>query len=181
MTKDKDAPGLIIVYTGDGKGKTTAAIGAAVRAAGYKRKVFILQFIKGTWFYGEMDGIKMLEPYVEMEQMGKGFYKILDDNLPEEEHIKAAENAMMAAEEVANSGQYDLLILDEINNAVDLGLVELSSVINLLKEKPAELDVILTGRNAKPEIIEMAHLVTEMKEIKHPFKQGIKAKKGIDY
>ncbi len=177
----KSPKGLIIVYTGDGKGKTTAALGTVIRAAGYKWKVFILQFMKGTWHYGEMDGIKLLEKFVTMEQMGKGFYKILDDNLPEEEHKKAASLALKKAEEVMASGEYKLLILDEINNAVDLGLICLEDVVGLLRNKPPDISVILTGRGAKPEIIEMAHLVTEMKEIKHPFKQGFKAKKGIDY
>jgi len=177
----KNAPGLIIIYTGSGKGKTTAALGTAVRAAGYKRHVFILQFIKGTWHYGEIDGIKMLGEYVTMEQMGRGFYKILDDDLPEEEHKKAAAAALEHARDVIHSGKYQLVILDEINNAVDLGLVELDDVVGLLRDRPEGLDIILTGRNARPEIIEMAHLVTEMKEIRHPFTSGFKAKKGIDY
>ncbi|MFC1728868.1 cob(I)yrinic acid a,c-diamide adenosyltransferase [candidate division KSB1 bacterium] len=177
----KPPPGLIIVYTGDGKGKTTAALGTVIRAAGYKWNVFILQFIKGSWHYGEIDGIRLLEPYVTMEQMGKGFYKIIDDNLPEEEHKKAAAHALERAREIMHSGRYQLVILDEINNAVDLGLVELADVVALLKNKPARLNVILTGRNAKPEIVELAHLVTEMNEVKHPFRQGFKAKKGIDF
>jgi len=170
-----------MVYTGGGKGKTTAALGAAVRAAGYKWQVFMLQFIKGSWHYGEMDGIKLLDRYVTMEQMGKGFYKIIDDDIPEEEHKKAAANALERARAAFHCGKYKLVILDEINNAIDLGLISAVDVVRLLKEKPAGLNVILTGRGATSEIIEMAHLVTEMKEIKHPFRQGFKAKRGIDF
>jgi len=181
MKEQKEPGGLIIVYTGSGKGKTTAALGMCIRAAGYKYNTFIIQFIKGSWHYGEIDGIKLLEKYVTMEQMGKGFYKILDDKIPEEEHKKAARQAIERAREVMHSGKYKLVILDEISNAIDLGLIELEIVIQLLKEKPASVDVILTGRNAKPEIIELADLVTEMKEIKHPFQKGFMAKKGIDY
>ena len=176
--KDK---GLILVYTGNGKGKTTAALGTTIRAIGYGWKTYILQFVKGSWHYGEIDGIKALEPDVVMEQMGRGFYKILDDNLPEEEHKKAARAALKHARDVMNSGDYQLVILDELNNAVDLDLLQIEDVIALLKDKPGKLNVIVTGRNAKPELIEIADLVTEMKEIKHPFQQGIKARKGIDY
>ncbi len=180
MGHKKDT-GLILVYTGNGKGKTTAALGTTIRAIGYGWKTYILQFVKGSWHYGEMDGIKALEPDVIMEQMGRGFYKILDDNLPEEEHKKAARAALKHARDVMNSGDYQLVILDELNNAVDLDLLQIEDVIALLKEKPGKLNVIITGRNAKPELIEIADLVTEMKEIKHPFQQGIKARKGIDY
>lgn len=180
--KDLKKPsGLVLVYTGNGKGKTTASLGVAVRAAGYGRKVFILQFIKGSWHYGEIDGIKLFGEFVTMEQMGKGFYKIIDDNLPEEEHKKAAAHGIKRAKEVMHSGDYHLVILDEINNAVDLGLVDLEDVLDLIRGKPEELDIILTGRSAKPEVIEAADLVTEMREIKHPFQQGFMAKKGIDY
>ncbi|MFC1477679.1 cob(I)yrinic acid a,c-diamide adenosyltransferase [candidate division KSB1 bacterium] len=181
MKKLKEPDGLTVVYTGNGKGKTTAALGLCIRAAGYRWKVFILQFMKGTWRYGEMDGINLLGDYVTMEQMGKGFYKILDDNLPEEEHKKAAAEAVERAREVIHSGGYQLVILDEINNAVDLELIGLPDVIDIVKNKPEKLNLVLTGRNAKPEIIELADLVTEMKEVKHPFQQGFSAKKGVDY
>jgi len=172
---------MILVFTGDGKGKTTAALGTVVRAYGYGWKVYILQFIKGTWHYGEMDGIKALEPAVEMEQLGKGFYKILDDDLPEEEHKKAAVAAVERAREKIQSGKYKLVVLDEIINAVDLELITVEDVLGLIKDKPKDVHLILTGRGAKPEIIEACDLVTEMKEIKHPFQKGLKAKKGIDF
>lgn len=183
MAKKPDT-GLIIVYTGDGKGKTTAALGTTIRASGYGWNIYILQFVKGSWYYGEMDGIKMLGPPnggVIMEQMGKGFYKIMDDNLPEEEHKKAARHGLERAREKMHSDEFKLVILDEINYAIDLGLLPLEDVIQLLKEKPGYLNVILTGRNARKEIIDLADLVTEMKEIKHPFQKGLKARKGIDF
>jgi cob(I)alamin adenosyltransferase len=180
MTKARNT-GLIIVYTGNGKGKTTAALGTTIRAHGYGWKIFILQFVKGSWYYGELDGIKALAPNVVMEQMGKGFYKILDDNLPEEEHKKAAKLALERAREIIHSGDYRLVILDEINYAVDLDLLQIGDVITLLQEKPEKIHIILTGGNAKPELIEIADLVTEMKEIKHPYRKGIKARKGIDF
>ncbi len=172
---------MIIINTGDGKGKTTAALGTVLRAYGYGWNVYILQFIKGSWHYGEMDGIKTLEPEVEMEQLGKGFYKIIDDNLPEEVHKEAAEFALKRAEEKMHSGKYKLVVLDEIIYALDLKLIKLEDVLKILNNKPKDLHIILTGRNANPELIEIADMVTEMKEVKHPFQNGIKARKGIDF
>ncbi|OGO42066.1 MAG: cob(I)yrinic acid a,c-diamide adenosyltransferase [Chloroflexi bacterium RBG_16_57_9] len=173
--------GLVIVNTGDGKGKTTAALGTALRAVGYGWHVLILQFIKGTWKYGEMEAIKRLEPEVELVRMGKGFYKILNDNLPEEVHKEAAREALAFAREQMHSGKYDLIILDEINVALQTGLLDVKDVLTLLDERPAGLHLILTGRGAPPEIVERADMVTEMREVKHPYQQGIKAQRGIDY
>ena len=173
--------GLVIVYTGGGKGKTTAALGMALRATGYDHKVCMIQFIKGSWHYGEMDSSKKLAPGFELVAVGKGFVGILDDNSPKEDHEKYAEEAMKICKEKILSDRYDLVILDEINYAVNLGLINSSSVIDLIKIKPDRLDLVLTGNHAKVEIIELADLVTEMKEVKHPFRSGIKAKKGIDF
>jgi cob(I)alamin adenosyltransferase len=173
--------GLVIVYTGGGKGKTTAALGMALRAIGYDHKVCMIQFIKGSWHYGEMDSSKKLAPGFELVAVGKGFVGILDDNSPKEDHEKYAEEAMKICKEKILSDRYDLVILDEINYAVNLGLINSSSVIDLIKIKPERLDLVLTGNHAKVEIIELADLVTEMKEVKHPFRSGIKAKKGIDF
>ena len=173
--------GLVIVYTGGGKGKTTAALGMALRAIGYDHKVCMIQFIKGSWHYGEMDSSKKLAPGFELVAVGKGFVGILDDNSPKEDHEKYAEEAMKICKEKILSDRYDLVILDEINYAVNLGLINSSSVIDLIKIKPDRLDLVLTGNHAKVEIIELADLVTEMKEVKHPFRSGIKAKKGIDF
>ena len=177
MSKD----GLVIVYTGNGKGKTTAALGLALRAIGYGHKVCMLQFIKGSWHYGEMDSSKKLEPNFELIAIGKGFVGILDDNSPREEHEKYAAEALRICREKIFSEKYNVVILDEVNYAINLGLINVEEIIKIIKEKPSSLDLVLTGRDAKEEIIELADLVTEMKEIKHPFKSGIKAKEGIDF
>ena len=173
--------GLVIVYTGNGKGKTTAALGMALRAVGYDHKVCMLQFIKGSWHYGEMDSSKKLEPNLELIAVGKGFVGILDDNSTREEHEKYAAEALKICKEKIFSGKYNVVILDEINYAINLGLIDVQEIIKIIKEKPSNLDLVLTGNHAKEEIIELADLVTEMKEIKHPFQSGIKAKKGIDF
>ena len=173
--------GLVIVYTGNGKGKTTAALGMALRAVGYDHKVCMLQFIKGSWHYGEMDSSKKLEPNLELIAVGKGFVGILDDSSPREEHEKYAEEALKICREKILSEKYQIVILDEVNYAINLGLVSVNEVVKLINERPDNLTLVLTGNHAKNEIIELADLVTEMKEIKHPFKSGIKAKKGIDF
>jgi len=173
--------GLTIVYTGKGKGKTTAALGIALRATGYAKKICMIQFIKGSWHYGEMYSSKRLEPEFEMIAIGKGFVGIIDDKSPKDEHERVAAEAMKISTEKIHSGKYDIVILDEVNYAINLGLVKIEDVISLIKSKPPELDLILTGNYAKDKIIELADLVTEMKEIKHPFQRGIKAKKGIDF
>jgi len=173
--------GLTIVYTGKGKGKTTAALGIALRATGYDKKICMIQFIKGSWHYGEMNSSKRLEPEFEMVAVGKGFVGIIDDKSPIEEHKKIANEAIKISNKKIQSGNYDIIILDEVNYAINLDLVKLEDVLNLIKSKPASLDLVLTGNHAKEEIIELADLVTEMKEIKHPFQQGKKAKKGIDF
>ncbi len=173
--------GLIIVYTGGGKGKTTAALGLSLRAVGYGLKICMIQFIKGSWHYGELDSIGRLAPEFELITAGKGFVGILDDTSPREEHVKACKDALKIADEKIQSGKYNIVILDEINYAVDMDLVSVDDVMDIISVKPAELDLVLTGNHAKAEIIKIADLVTEMKEIKHPFKSGIKAKKGIDF
>ena len=173
--------GLVIVYTGGGKGKTSAALGLVLRAVGYNHKVCMVQFVKGSWHYGELDSAKRLAPEFELITAGKGFVGILDDKSPREEHVKAANDTLMISREKIMSGKFDVVILDEINYAVQLELLKLGDVIDMIKSKPAELDLVLTGNHATKEVIELADLVTEMKEIKHPFKSGIKAKKGIDF
>ncbi|MDH3341301.1 MAG: cob(I)yrinic acid a,c-diamide adenosyltransferase [Nitrosopumilus sp.] len=173
--------GLTIVYTGKGKGKTTAALGIALRAVGYGKKICMIQFIKGSWHYGEMDSSKRLEPEFEMVAVGKGFVGIIDDKSSKEDHKEIAKEAIRISNEKIQSGNYDIIILDEINYAVNLDLISINDVLNLIKSKPAEIDLVLTGNYAKNEIIKLADLVTEMREIKHPFQLGIKAKKGIDF
>ena len=173
--------GLTIVYTGKGKGKTTAALGIALRATGYKKKICMIQFIKGSWHYGEMESSKLLEPEFEMVAIGKGFVGIIDDKSPKEDHQKVAKEAIKISNEKIQSGKYDTIILDEINYAVNLNLISLEDVLELIKSKPENVDLVLTGNYAKEEVIEAADLVTEMREIKHPFQKGIKAKEGIDF
>ncbi len=179
--KEKGKRGLVIVYTGNGKGKTTAALGMALRAIGRGWRVLMVQFMKGTWHYAEMDTAKRLAPDFEIVPMGKGFFKILDDHFTEEEHRQAAQAALQFAREKMLSGEYDLLILDEINTALNTGLLSLDAVIQFLDARPSDFNIVLTGRGAPPELIDRADLVTEMVEIKHPYQKGIFAQKGIDF
>jgi cob(I)alamin adenosyltransferase len=173
--------GLVIVYTGKGKGKTTAALGIVLRAVGHGMKVGMIQFIKGEWYYGELTSSKRLEPEFELVAAGKGFVGIIDDDHPREDHQNAARAALGLAKEKLMSGVYQVLILDEINYAVKLGLISDDDVIELIKSKPLGVTLVLTGNYASDAVIAAADLVTEMKEIKHPYQQGIKAKKGIDF
>ncbi len=182
--KPKAAPppdSLIVVYTGGGKGKTTAALGMAVRAVGRGWRVCMVQFIKGSWHYGEEIGAQRLAPDFELVKAGKGFVGIIDDHLPREEHEQAAREALEAARERIHSGNYRLVILDEVNYAVQMGLLKEKEVLDLVKARPSNVHLVLTGNHATKGLIELADLVTEMKEIKHPFKKGIPAQKGIDY
>jgi cob(I)alamin adenosyltransferase len=173
--------GLVIVYTGKGKGKTTAALGMALRAVGHGMKVCMIQFIKGEWYYGELTSANRLEPEFELVAAGKGFVGIIDDDHDIKEHQASAKNALNFSRKKILQKKYDLIILDEINYAINLGLVSSLEVVNLVKQKPADLTLVLTGNHASQEIIEIADLVTEMREIKHPFQAGIRAKKGIDF
>ena len=174
--------GLVIVHTGEGKGKTTASLGLALRAWGSGLRVLILQFIKGGQRYGELEAIKALKSVrdaIEVRQCGLGFTR--RDEKRKAEHIAAAKEAVREAEQEIVSGKWDLIILDEINYAVKFGLLETDDVLRLVKEKPQELHLVLTGRDAAPELIDAADLVTEMKLVKHPFQKGIKAQLGIEF
>ncbi len=173
--------GLVIVYSGNGKGKTTAALGMALRAVGHNYKICMIQFIKGSWHYGEIDSSRRLEPEFELIAIGKGFVGILDDKHSKEEHKKIANEAIKISKQKIQSGKYNIIILDEVNYAINLGLIDVDVVLDLIKLKPPELNLVLTGNHAKTKIIEVADLVTEMKQVKHPFQLGIKAKKGIDF
>jgi cob(I)alamin adenosyltransferase len=179
--KRKGRRGLVVVYTGDGKGKTTAALGMALRAVGRGFKVLMIQFIKGSWHYGELDGVKRLAPEFEIATGGKGFVGILDDRLPIEDHRKAAAETLAFAKAQVSGGTYDLVILDEINYAVKGELIPVEGVLDLLDARPSDLHLVLTGRSAHPAVVERADLVTEMKDIKHPYRQGILAQVGVDY
>lgn len=177
----KEKVGLVIVMTGHGKGKTTSALGIALRAAGYGMRVCIIEFIKGDMYSGEINGIKRLSPNVELHLTGKGFCGIMGDPYSHEEHRANAQDALRLVKEKMSSGNFDILILDEINNALKLKLIDLSQVLELIEDKPLLMHLILTGRDAHPEVIKRAHTVTEMKEIKHAYRQGIEPQKGIDY
>ncbi len=173
--------GLVIVYTGSGKGKTTAALGIVLRAVGHGMKVCMIQFIKGEWYYGEITSSKRLEPEFELIAAGKGFVGILDDDHPVEDHHKAAQAALALARDKLASASYDVLILDEINYAIKLNLISEQDVLSIIGARPERTSLVLTGNYAPESLIAVADLVTEMKEVKHPYQQGIKAKKGIDY
>lgn len=173
--------GLILVNTGDGKGKTTAALGTVLRAVGYGHRCLIVQFIKGSWMYGELKSIRRLEPEVEFHRMGKGFVGIIDDNLPRADHERAARDALAFAKERLSSGDYKLVLLDEIFVAIQLELLTIADVLSVIAVKPDATTLILTGRGAPLEVIDRADTVTEMREVKHAFQQGILAQKGVDY
>jgi len=178
---ETDKQGLLIVYTGDGKGKTTAALGMCVRAVGYDWRICLIQFVKGSWKYGELKGLKRLAPNVELYLVGEGFVGIVDDTKEFEEHRQAAKKGLQMALEKINSGEFQLVILDELNVALDLGLVSDEDVEAVLEACPAKLNLVITGRSARSWLIEKADLVTEMTEVKHPYRKGITARKGIDW
>lgn len=176
--------GLILVNTGNGKGKTTAALGVVLRAVGQGFKVLILQFIKSGNGYGELAGLAKLGDQVEIRSMGEGFIYYKRDEVGEAElsrHKEAAQVAWRTLVEEVNSDKWDLIVMDEINNAINYELIDVHSVVEMLKNKPKRLHVVLTGRYAKPEIIDMADTVTEMKVVKHAYEKGIKAAKGIEF
>jgi cob(I)alamin adenosyltransferase len=170
--------GLVQVYTGNGKGKTSAAFGLALRATGRGLKVYMIQFIKGGFDYGELYTVKNL-PNFTLKAFGRG--KFVTSKPPQKEDVRLAQEALHLAEQVIQSGSSNIVILDEINVALDLKLISLEDVLKLIKSKPSGLELVLTGRNAPEEIVEAADLVTEMKEVKHPFSRGTEARKGIEY
>ncbi len=175
----KKRKGLIIVNTGDGKGKSTAAFGLAMRAAGNKMNVFIMQFMKGPWKAGERKAFESLEPYVEVVPMGDGFTW---DTENIEQDKATARKAFEVVKEKLNSGKFEMVIFEEINYVLDYKFLPEDEVLETIKNKPKMTHVVCTGRNASKKLIEMADLVTEMKMIKHPFsEQGIPAQKGIEF
>lgn len=170
--------GLIIVNTGNGKGKTTAALGTALRAVGSGFKVFMVQFIKGSWEPGELRAAEKLAPFLEIKPMGEGFTWETKDKKRDRE---VAYKAWDFCKKLIEDNAHDLLIFDEINNALDYGYLDVEDVVAALQKKPEKMHIILTGRNAPPQLVEIANLVTEMREIKHPFNEGIYAQKGIEF
>lgn len=172
--------GLIILYTGEGKGKTTASLGLALRAAGYKRQVLIVQFGK-VWFTGEVEGVKKLKPFVKLIQGGLGFVKIFDDHSKFEDHVKMANKNFDFLYNETISDKWDLVVADEIIGAIAGKLLKFEQVKKLIKDKPKRLDLVLTGHHAKKNLIALSDMATEMIPLKHPFDKGFLAKIGIDY
>jgi len=181
---DTSRRGLILINTGPGKGKTTAALGTAFRAAGNGMRVLVLQFLKGSWHYGELDSAEALSRedgfvYV-MKQLGRGFVKVGGAETDPED-LKMVEDAWAEAEAAIRSGEWDLIVLDEINYAIGYKMLDPERVAAVLREKPEMLHVILTGRNAHPVLVELADTVTEMREVKHAYSKGILAQRGIEF
>ena len=173
--------GLLIIYTGNGKGKTSAAMGTAFRAVGQGMKVLMVQFIKGSWHYGELESAKMLgEERFQIIPMGRGFVKVGKEELDPAD-VEMVRRAWEYGKEKLFAGQHELLVFDEINYAIHYGMLPAEEVAEALARRPEKVHVILTGRNAHSSLVELADLVTEMKEIKHPFQKGILAQRGIDY
>ncbi len=190
--------GLVQVYTGEGKGKTTAALGLAVRAVGHGFRVHVIQFMKGRCYAGELTVANRLAPLLTISQFGRGCkiaalirqgYKkctgcgecFVKDRGPDKEDLEHAQLGLQEALDFINDGACDVLILDEIGNALRYRLVTTKQVVDLIKSKPHNMELILTGRGIPEEIIELADLVTEMKAVKHPFKKGITSRRGIEY
>lgn len=181
---DSARQGLVLINTGPGKGKTTAALGTAFRAAGNGMRVLVLQFLKGSWHYGELDAAEALSgaagfTYV-MRQMGRGFVKVGGADADPED-LRMVQQAWDEAATAMQSGEWDLLVLDEINYAISYGMLHAEAVAEALRQKPAMLHVILTGRNAHPLLVEVADTVTEMREVKHAYQKGILAQRGIEF
>ena len=178
MAEKVDAPGLLLVHTGDGKGKSTAAFGMVARALGWNQKVGIVQYIKGKWITGERQFFKRFPDSVRYEVMGQGFTWDTQDRAAD---IAAAEAAWKTSVEMLHDPGLDLVLLDELNIALRYDYLDIDRVVADLKARPRDKHVVVTGRNAKPQLIEIADLVTEMTLVKHPFEAGIKAQRGIDF
>ena len=175
--------GLLLVFTGNGKGKSTAAFGLALRATGNELPVKVVQFIKGSWKTGEREAIRKYLPGIEVEVGGKGFTieRLRDPKIPMTDHQLAARAAFEMAKEAVSSGRYRMVVLDEILGSIKAGLVSEAEVLELARGRPKDLHLVFTGRGATDSIIEAADLVTEMREIKHHFKAGIPAQRGIEF
>ena len=170
-----------MVYTGNGKGKTSAALGTAFRAIGQGLKVLMVQFIKGSWHYGELDTVKMLpQGFFEIRVMGRGFVKIGAEK-PDPADVEMVEKAWATVREEMQAGRFDMIICDEINYAIHYGMIDVERVVADLEARPEALHVICTGRNAHPKLVEAADLVSEIKQIKHPYEKGILAQRGLEY
>ena len=175
---EKNSKGMVQVFTGNGKGKTSAALGAVLRALGHGLEVYIVFFMKGKYPYGEFSTLSKLS---NVDVASFGLRCLTDRANINPKEIEQAKLAMSAAREAMLSGNYDLVVLDEVNVAVNFKLIELDEVVRLIGDKPQNVELILTGRYADAKLIELADLVTEMVKIKHPYDKGVKARKGIEY
>jgi cob(I)alamin adenosyltransferase len=172
--------GLLLINTGPGKGKTTAAMGTALRAVGNGMRVVMLQFLKGSWHYGELEAVQAFGSNFTLKQMGRGFVKIGGAETDPED-LRLVQEAWAEAEQAINSGEWDMVILDEINYAIGYGMLDPAVVAEALRNRPEMVHVILTGRNAHPLLVELADTVTEMREVKHAYEKGILAQRGIEF
>jgi len=172
--------GLVLINTGPGKGKTTAAMGTALRAVGNGMKVLMLQFLKGSWHYGELDAVQAFGGDYVLKQMGRGFVKVGGAETDPED-IRMVEAAWDEAREAILSGEWDMVVLDEINYAIGYGMLDPAKVVETLKARPEMVHVILTGRNAHASLVEIADTVTEMRQVKHAYEGGVLAQRGIEY
>jgi len=172
--------GLLLINTGPGKGKTTAALGTALRAVGNGMKVLMLQFLKGSWHYGELDAVQAFGGNFVLKQMGRGFVKIGGAETDPED-VRLVEEAWNEARAAIESGEWDMVILDEINYAIGYKMLDPAVVADALRNRPEMVHVILTGRNAHPLLVEIADTVTEMREVKHAYQKGILAQRGVEY
>ena len=172
--------GLLLINTGPGKGKTTAAMGTALRAVGNGMKVLMLQFLKGSWHYGELDAVQAFGGNFVMRQRGRGFVKVGGAETDPED-VRLVEEAWAEAREAIYSGEWDMVVLDEINYAIHYKMLDAAVVAEALRGRPEMVHVILTGRNAHPLLVELADTVTEMREVKHAYTKGIEAQRGIEY
>jgi cob(I)alamin adenosyltransferase len=182
--KEDSRRGLVLINTGPGKGKTTAALGTAFRAAGNGMRVLVLQFLKGSWHYGELDSAEAISGVsgftYAIRQMGRGFVKVGGAETDPED-VRMVEAAWDEAAAAISSGEWDLIVLDEINYAIGYKMLDPERVAEVLRRKPEMLHVILTGRNAHPVLVELADTVTEMREVKHAYQKGILAQRGIEF
>jgi len=170
--------GLVMVYTGNGKGKTTAALGLAVRAMGHGERVYMAQFMKGRP-YGEIETVRRYLPLMKLEQFGQG--RFMERCEPTADDREGAGKGLEAARKAVRSGEYDLVILDEINVAVEYCLLALEEVLELVAERPPHVDLVLTGRYARPELLEVADMVSEVNEVKHHYQRGVPARAGVEF
>ena len=177
---NKNRRGLVLIHTGPGKGKTTAALGTALRAVGNGMRVLVLQFLKGSWRYGELDAVQAFGDRFVIKQMGKGFVKVGGAEAAPED-LQMAQQAWEEGREAILSGEWDMVVLDEINYAISYGMLAPEPVAETLRSRPEMVHVILTGRNAHPLLVELADTVTEMREIKHAYQKGVQAQRGIEY